>query len=173
MNKATLPWAITALRVIALPLLIYSFIQEIQIAPYILYIFSVSTDYLDGYLAKKFETNSTLGFYFDVTADFIFVSVMFLVFIFDKLYPSWIILFIIFVFAQFMLTNVLSKRTIYDPLGKYYGSLMYVGIGLTLLSQEKLMLNIVTIGVTVSTIAVIMSRTIFFACTKQKSMNHG
>lgn len=173
MNKATLPWAITALRVIALPLLIYLFIQEIQIATYILYIFSVSTDYLDGYLAKKFETNSTLGSYFDVIADFIFVSVMFLVFIFDKLYPSWIILFIIFIFAQFMLTNVLSKRTIYDPLGKYYGSLMYVGIGLTLLSQEKLMLNIVTIGVTVSTIAVIMSRTIFFACTKQKSMNHG
>ena len=161
MNKVTLPWAITALRIIVLPLLIYSFIQEIQIATYILYLFSVSTDCLDGYLAKKFETTSTLGSYFDVTADFIFVSGMFLVFIFDEFYPSWIILFIILVFAQFMLTNVYSKRTIYDPLGKYYGSLMYGGIGLTFLSQEKLMLNIVTVGVTVSTIAVIMSRTIF------------
>jgi phosphatidylglycerophosphate synthase len=161
LNKVTLPWAITALRIIVLPLLIYSFIQEIQIATYILYLFSVSTDCLDGYLAKKFETTSTLGSYFDVTADFIFVSGMFLVFIFDEFYPSWIILFIILVFAQFMLTNVYSKRTIYDPLGKYYGSLMYGGIGLTFLSQEKLMLNIVTVGVTVSTIAVIMSRTIF------------
>lgn len=161
MNKVTLPWTITALRIIALPLLVYSFIQEIQIAKYFLYLFSVATDCLDGYLAKKFETTSTLGSYFDVTADFIFVIGMFMVFIFDELYPSWIILFIIFVFAQFILTNVYSKRTIYDPLGKYYGSLMYGGIGLTLLSQEKLMLSIVTFGVTGSTIAVIMSRTIF------------
>lgn len=132
-----------------------------QIATYFLYLFSVSTDCLDGYLAKKFETTSTLGSYFDVIADFIFVSGMFLVFIFDKLYPSWIILLIIFVFSQFMLTNVYSKRTVYDPIGKYYGSLMYGGIGLTLLSQEKLMLNIVTVGVTVCTIAVLLSRTIF------------
>jgi phosphatidylglycerophosphate synthase len=111
-------------------------------------------------MAKKLEITSTLDSNFDVTTDFIFASGMFLVYFLEELYPSWIILLMVFVFSQFMLTNVYSKSTIYDPIGKYYGSLMYGGIGL-MLSQEKLMLSIVTVGVTVSTIAVLLSRATF------------
>ena len=120
---------ITSLRVVAFPLLIYAFNQEIKAATYALFLFAVSTDFLDGYVAKKLETTSMLGSYFDVTADFLFVSGMFLVFILEGFYPSWILLLTIFVFSQFMLTSVYSKHAFYDTVGKYYGSLMYGGIG--------------------------------------------
>ena len=167
LHKDRVPWAITLLRVFALPLLVYSFNQEIKAAMYALFLFVVSTDVLDGYLAKKLDTTSRLGSYFDVSADFLFVSGMFLVFILEGLYPLWILLLMVFVFAQFMITSVYSKRTVYDPVGKYYGSLMYGGVGLTLFSQEQLMLDIVTVGVVVSTAAVLLSRAAFVFARKR------
>ncbi len=167
------PWAITSLRVVAFPLLIYAFNQEIKSATYALFLFAVSTDFLDGYVAKKLETTSMLGSYFDGTADFLFVSGMFLVFILEGFYPSWILLLMTFVFSQFMITSVYSKQALYDPVGKYYGSLMYGGIGLTLLFQEQLMFSIVTVGIVVSTAAALVSRAAFLFIRKRKHHSNG
>ena len=168
MQKGRVPWAITALRVVALPLLVYSFNQEIKAATYALFLFAVSTDFLDGYLAKKLEATSRLGSYFDATADFLFVSGMFLVFVIEGFYPSWILVLMVFVFAQFMLTSVYLKHAVYDPVGKYYGSLMYGGVGLTLLSQEQLMFSIVTVGIVVSTVAALSSRLAYFLLARKR-----
>jgi phosphatidylglycerophosphate synthase len=162
LKKQTVPWAITSLRVVALPCLVYSFNQQIRAATYALFLFAICTDFLDGYAAKKLEAASTLGSYFDVTADFLLVSGMFLTFILEDVYPLWILLLIIAVFVQFMLTSLYSKRTVYDPVGKYYGSLMYGGIGLTLLFPEQLVYSIVIIGVVVSTIGVLLGRLAYF-----------
>jgi len=162
------PWVLTSLRVVALPLLIYAFNQEIRIASYAVFLFAACTDFLDGYIAKKLEVTSTLGFYFDVITDFLFVFGMFLVFILNGFYSPWLLVLIVFVFAQFMLTNFYSKRKFYDPIGKYYGSLMYGGIGLTLLVQEQLMFRIVTVGVIVSTIAVLSSRLAYFLIMRNR-----
>ena len=168
MQKGRVPWAITALRVVALPLLVYSFNQEIKVATYALFLFAVSTDFLDGYIAKKREATSRLGSYFDVTADFLFVSGIFLVFVIEGFYSWWILILMVFVFVQFMLTSVYSKRAVYDPVGKYYGSLMYGGIGLTLLFQEQLMFKIVTVGIVVSTIAALSSRLAYFLLARKR-----
>jgi phosphatidylglycerophosphate synthase len=162
LKKQTVPWAITSLRLVALPFLLYAFNQQIQAATYVLFLFAICTDFLDGYAAKKLESASRLGSYFDVAADFLFVSCMFLMFVLEDVYPVWILLLIVVVFVQFMLTSVYSKRTIYDPVGKYYGSLMYGGIGLTLLFPEQLMYSIVIVGVIVSTIVCLFSRLAYF-----------
>lgn len=162
MKRQTIPWAITSLRVVALPFFLFSFNQQIRVATHALFLFAVFTDFLDGYVAKKLEATSRLGSYFDVTADFLFVSGMFLTFILEEFYPLWILLLIVFVFVQFMLTSLYSKRTVYDPVGKYFGSLMYGGIGLTLLFPEQLVYSIVTIGIVVSTILSLFSRLAYF-----------
>ena len=162
MKKQTVPWAITSLRLVALPFLIYSFNQQIRVATYALFLFAICTDFLDGYVAKRLEATSRLGSYFDVTADFLFVSGMFLMFVLEEVYPLWVLLLIVAVFVQFVLTSLYSKRTIYDPVGKYYGSLMYGGIGLTLLFPEEQIYSIVTIGVVVSTIVSLFSRLAYF-----------
>lgn len=162
MKKQAIPWAITSLRVVALPFLIHSFNQQNQIATYSLFLFAVCTDFLDGYVAKEFEVTSILGSYFDVVADFLFVSGMFLAFILEEVYPLWILFLIITVFLQFMLTSLYSKQAVYDPVGRYYGSLMFGGIGLTLLFPEQLVYNIVIIGIVVSTIVSLFSRLVYF-----------
>jgi phosphatidylglycerophosphate synthase len=162
LKKQIIPWIITSLRVVALTFLLYSFNQQIRVATYALFLFVICTDFLDGYTAKKLEAASTLGSYFDVTADFLLVSGMFSIFVLEDVYPNWILLLIVTVFVQFVLTSLYSKRTIYDPVGKYYGSLMYGGIGLTLLFQEQVVYSIVTIGIVVSTLASLFSRLAYF-----------
>lgn len=166
MKKQTIPWTITSLRLVALPFLIHSFNQQIQVATYALFLFATCTDSLDGYAARKLEATSTLGSYFDVTADFLFVSSMFLIFVLEEVYPLWILLLIVTVFVQFMLTSLYSKRAVYDPVGKYYGSLMYGGIGLTLFFPEQLAYSTVTIVIIVSTIASLSSRLAYFLRAK-------
>ena len=168
MKRQTIPWAITSLRVVALPFLVYSFNQQIWVATYALFLFAICTDFLDGYIAKKLEATSRLGSYFDVTADFLLVSGVFLVFILEEVYPLWVLFLIVAVFLQFMLTSLCSKRTVYDPIGKYYGSLMYGGIGLTLLFPEQLMYDIVTVGIVVSTIVSLFSRLAYFLLAQKR-----
>lgn len=168
MKKQTVPWAITSLRVVAVPFILYSFNQQIRVATYALFLFAICTDFLDGYVAKKLEATSRLGSYFDVTADFLFVSGMFLTFILEEFYPPWILLLIVTVFVQFMLTSLYLKRTIYDPVGKYYGSLMYGGVGLTLLFPEQLVYKTVIIGIVISTIVSLFSRLAYFL----RAQNH-
>ena len=168
MKRQTVPGVITSLRLVALPFLLYAFSQQIQAATYSLFLFAISTDFLDGYAAKKLEASSRLGSYFDVSVDFLFVSCMFLIFVLEEVYPLWILLLIVAVFVQFILTSFYSKRTIYDPVGKYYGSLMYGGIGLTLLFSEQIMYSIVTVGVVVSTVVSLFSRLVYFL----RSQNH-
>jgi phosphatidylglycerophosphate synthase len=167
LQKGSVPWAITALRVAVLPFLILSFILGLTLLSYTLFLFAILTDFLDGYYAKKFHVASKLGAYFDVTADFLFVSAMLSVFVFEGFYPLWLLVLVVFVFAQFILTNTVSRQAVYDPVGKYYGSLMYGAVGLTLLFQEQLIYNIVTVGIVVSSAACLVSRAYFLFSRKR------
>ncbi len=95
----------------------------------VLFLSLLCTDWLDGYLARRFGLSTKFGIYFDVTTDFIFVFCMFLTFNLKGFVPEWVLVLIIFVFAQFVITSIYSDK-IYDPVGKYYGSLLYGAIGL-------------------------------------------
>ena len=166
MQKGSIPWGITALRVVVLPFLILSFVLEFTVLWYALFLFAILTDFLDGYYAKKFHVASKLGAYFDATADFLFVSAMLSVFVFKGFYPLWLLMLVVFVFAQFILTNLVFSQAAYDPVGKYYGSLMYGAVGLTLLFQEQILYNIVTVGIVVSSAACLVSRAYFLFSQK-------
>lgn len=167
MQKCSIPWVITALRVVVLPFLIFSFVLGFTLVSYALFLFAILTDFLDGYYAKKFHLASKLGAYFDATADFLFVSVMLSVFVFECFYPLWLLVLVAFVFVQFILTNIVSRQAVYDPVGKYYGSLMYGAVGLTLLFQEQLLYNIVIVGIVVSSAACLVSRAYFLFPAKR------
>ena len=153
-----IPNAISLLRLFALPLLIWSFNHEIAFAVYALFLFSVGSDFADGYISRKMGANSKFGASLDPAVDFLFIGGMYLTFVLGGIYSMGILVLIVFMFAQFVLTNRLSRKTIYDPVGKYYGSLLFGGIGLTFLFPMPMVYNIVTIGITVSTVAAMLSR---------------
>jgi phosphatidylglycerophosphate synthase len=159
--KHGIPNSLTFLRLLALPLLIYSFSNQITIAVYGLFLFSIGTDFADGLIARKTATTSGFGSKLDSSVDFLFISSMYLFFIFEEIYSPFLLFPIFIMFVQFIFTNHCLKKTIYDPIGKYYGSLLYGGIGLTLLFQTQWMYSIVSLGIIVITIVAMMSRLVY------------
>ena len=124
-----------------------------------LFLSLLCTDLLDGYLARRLELSSKFGTYFDVTTDFILVFCMFLTFNSKGFVPEWVLVLIAFVFAQFVITSVYSDK-IYDPVGKYYGSLLYGAIGLRFILSGQLFYDIATAGITAFAAATILSRAV-------------
>ena len=68
-----IPNFITFLRIVALPHLVYAFNHQITLVSYVLFIFAIGTDLIDGFIARKINFTSTLGAYLDVVFDFIFI----------------------------------------------------------------------------------------------------
>jgi len=155
--KRSIPWVITSLRLAILPFLAYTFSSGNTIATYSLFLFAISTDLADGYVSRKLHAQSIYGVYFDAIVDYVFISGMFLVFIEGGFYPAWVLVLISFVFLQFLLTSIFLKQ-LYDPIGKYYGSLLFGAIGLTLLFSGRLFYEAITLGIVIVTVASMISR---------------
>lgn len=101
----------------------------------LLYALAVGSDFVDGYLARKLGVASSSGALLDAAVDFIFISGVFTYFVVTKIYPVWLLLLIIAMFVQFILTYRLFG-IIYDPVGKYYGTVLFCAICLTALFSE-------------------------------------
>jgi phosphatidylglycerophosphate synthase len=154
------PSAITAVRLGFVPLLAFLVCNGMLVYGAALFLFLLFTDSLDGYLARKLGVSSKFGTYFDVTADFILIFSMFLAFGSEGFYADWVLILVAAVFAGFVLTGLSSNR-IYDPVEKYYGSLLYGAIGLRFLVSGPIFYSVVTVGVAAFSAATILSRANF------------
>jgi phosphatidylglycerophosphate synthase len=168
-----LPLIISIQRLVVLPFLILSLEYGLILVGYGLFLFAIGTDFIDGYLAKKLHVATKFGAHLDATIDFLFIFSMLLNFIAKDFYPVWLLLPVILAYIQFMLTSLFSK-VVYDPIGKYYGSLLYGAIGLTLLFSGQLAYTIVTVGIIVATAASLLSRLLYLAgvCRSKQSWKH-
>jgi CDP-diacylglycerol---glycerol-3-phosphate 3-phosphatidyltransferase len=64
------------------------------------------TDFLDGYIARRFHIGSTIGIFLDLTADKIFVSAILLAFVQLSLVPAWLV--VIIIAREFIVTGLRS-----------------------------------------------------------------
>jgi CDP-diacylglycerol--glycerol-3-phosphate 3-phosphatidyltransferase len=143
MNKKLLiPSGISALRLAVLPLFFYLYNLGNIAACLVLLVFCAATDYFDGYYARKLNVASKFGAYFDATTDFTLMIGIFAFFTFEGLYSLGLVFLIAASFIQFIVTSVYSKK-LYDPVGKYLGSALYIGVVLTLLFPMEAVLNFV------------------------------
>ena len=156
-----LPSTLTLLRLVALPTLIFAMDTEQVFLADSLFLIAISTDLVDGYLARKLSVSSKFGAVFDVCIDFLFVGGVFLYFTFKGIYPAWILAIIAAMFVQFLVTSNLTK-VIFDPVGKYYGSLLYGAIGLTMLFPVQIARNIITVAFVGVSIGSLSSRLIYY-----------
>jgi phosphatidylglycerophosphate synthase len=162
-----LPSAVSVLRLIIFPFLIFWVSNGQVFFGDLLFVFAICSDLADGYLARKMGVSSKFGASFDVAVDFIFISGMFLFFVVEGIYPVWVLLMIVFMFAQFKVTGLLTK-VIYDPIGRYYGSLLYGAIGLTLLFTSNLAQSIIIISLVGVSITSLVSRLIYLVKKRGK-----
>lgn len=144
-KKAFIPSGISSLRLAALPLFLYSYSIGNPIACIVIFGFAQLTDLVDGWVARKLSVATKSGAYFDAITDFILITGIFAAFTISGYYPIWIMALIAASFTQFIISSLYSKQ-LYDPLGKYIGSVLYTAIGLTLLSPTPIIFTIVEIG---------------------------
>jgi phosphatidylglycerophosphate synthase len=163
-----IPSLITSIRLVILPHLALTINQDITIISYVLFLFAIGTDFVDGWIARKLGITSKFGAYFDTSVDFIFILGLFGVFVNSGIYSNWLLSIILLMYLQFVLSNLYLKHTIYDPIGKYYGSILFAGIGLTILFPGQLTYVVVTYGIVISTLASIIGRLIFFISQRGK-----
>jgi phosphatidylglycerophosphate synthase len=126
------PTIISSLRIAALPLFLYLYNSANITACLILLAFSAATDFFDGYAARKLRATSRFGAYYDASTDFALVMGIYAIFTVQGYYPIWLLILIAASFAQFLATSYYAKK-LYDPVGKYIGSALYIGIVLTLI----------------------------------------
>lgn len=153
------PSAVTAVRLGSVPILVFLVSNGMLSHGAVLFLLLLFTDFLDGYLARKLGTSSKFGAYFDAIADFL-VFCMFLVFGSMGFCANWVLIVIVTVFAGFLFTSQ-SSSEIYDPVGKYYGSMLYGAIGLRFILSGQLFYDVVTVGVVAFSAASILSRATF------------
>jgi CDP-diacylglycerol---glycerol-3-phosphate 3-phosphatidyltransferase len=141
-RRIAIPTVISSLRIVALPILLYFYTLGNVVACLGVLVFCALTDYLDGYLARKLCVSSRFGAYFDAATDFALMLGMYAYFVFDSFYPLWLPILIVAAFLQFVVTSRYIKK-IYDPVGRYLGSALYIGVVLTLLWPAPLVLAFV------------------------------
>ncbi len=129
-KNAVIPWVITSLRIGVAPFALWSLSIGNSVLFLTLFLFALVTDLTDGLVARKLNSASRKGAYFDAIADFILITGIFLIYAIQGLYPIWILAILVVSFTQFMVTSV-SRIQIYDPVGKYFGGLLYVTIIVT------------------------------------------
>ena len=130
--KQFVPAAISSLRIAVLPLFIFFYSARNVWMCLGLMVFCVVTDYLDGYTARKLAVATKRGAYFDASVDFFLMLGIYSFFTLQSFYPVWLVVVIAVAFAQFIVTSLFSRK-LYDPVGRYLGSALYIGIALTLL----------------------------------------
>ncbi len=159
-NRKLVPSGISLIRVVLSPIFFLTLINNLKLLSIVILLLAVVTDVSDGYIARKFGLKSVSGAYIDVTSDFIFICTGFSAYIIMGIYPFWLLILIIFMFLQFIIT---SRRQIYiyDPLGKHYGSLLFIGIFIPLITTEHIVYSVLIVIILVFSIISLISRLIF------------
>ena len=156
--KAAIPSTLSVLRGAAAPPLVAGIVLDRPSWAVAALGYACVTDLADGYLARRLGVVSSLGAYCDVTADFAVVLAGFTAFAWRGVYPWWTVLMIGLMFAQFVVTSRVG-RPVYDPVGKYYGALLFGAIGATVLLPDSAVYEAVLAGLVACTLASVITRT--------------
>ena len=131
-----IPFAISSVRIAVLPLFFYLYSSGNIALCLFLFAACVLSDFFDGYLARKLKVTSRFGAYYDAATDFAFVIAIFSFFSLEGFYPVWLLLLITAAFVIFLVSSLFAKK-LYDPVGKYTGSALYIGVVLTLVLPSQ------------------------------------
>ena len=158
MRRSLLPTVLTSLRFVIAPALAYViYSYQLRVAFWLL-MAVVLSDVLDGYLARKFEAESSFGAWLDVCADFTVVFLAFLALELKGLISLRILVIIVAMFIQFVLSSWLYLKPVYDPLGKYFGALLFASLLLITVIQDSNVLLLVSITILLFSSVSMLSR---------------
>lgn len=134
---ALLPQLLTGTRLLSAPLLWWLVTNFALGAALACLALAMISDAVDGALVRRFGVPSRTGAYFDATADLAVILAAFSAFAWIGIYPFWLVGLIGLAFLAFVLTSRLTP-SIYDPVGRYIGGILYAAAFATLLFSDAL-----------------------------------
>lgn len=90
-----LPNLLTLLRLLAVPLIILLILRDHLWTSFILFALAGITDYIDGFLARRWQVESTFGRIADPLADKSLLMLSFIALGYKELLPLWIVVLVI------------------------------------------------------------------------------
>jgi cardiolipin synthase len=91
----TIPNLISLGRLLAVPLVIWLLVGDEYRTAFIIFAAAAVSDAIDGYIAKRFRSVSTLGRYLDPLADKALLVAIYLTLGFQGLMPSWLVIMVV------------------------------------------------------------------------------
>ena len=135
----TIPNYITFFRILLIPVYLYFFIQGDIFAAALFFAFSAVTDFLDGFVARKFDLKSKSGKLLDPLADKLTIISILLVLIYLDIIPKLLSFIILarelFILSSGIITYIFGLNFINPSfIGKFSIALLYLAIALKLLN---------------------------------------
>jgi len=168
-----IPNFLSFLRILLVLPIIYSFQSELYLLAAFLFFLSSMTDFMDGYLARRYELESELGAFLDLIADKILVVtiLVWLVFIYEN--QALTILSILIILREIIITsfryflvlnNADSELIKANKYGKFKTAFQFFSIFLLILSplHNNFYLTFSLILLLLSTLISYFSLTIYF-----------
>lgn len=161
----TLPNILTLVRIVITPILFMSMRYDVPWISVALYLTGLSTDFMDGHIARSRGLTSAFGRSMDSVADKALVmTALYGLVIWQKISYVWLFLFI---FREFMILGVRGIRTsnnstlaeINDVLGRVRFFVMHLGILLLIFPHISRVLD--TLGTGLISIALFISYIVF------------
>ncbi|WP_318533044.1 CDP-alcohol phosphatidyltransferase family protein [Arthrobacter vasquezii] len=137
----TVPNIITVVRFLGVPLFVMFIVQREYAAAVITLVLLGSTDWIDGYIARRFSQVSSVGKWLDPVADRTALIVVAVTFVVDGVAPAWLVWAIVIPDA-ILIINVLilfggRLRLPVSNIGKIRTALLLVGSPLLLLQRVE------------------------------------
>lgn len=137
----TVPNILTVVRFLGVPLFVMFVVQRDYAAAVITLVLLGSTDWIDGYIARRFGQVSSVGKWLDPLADRTALIVVAVTFVVDGVAPAWLVWAIVIPDA-ILITNALilfrgRLRLPVSNIGKIRTALLLVGSPLLLLQRVE------------------------------------
>lgn len=137
----TVPNIITVLRFCGVPLFVLFIVQRNYSAAVVTLVLLGSTDWIDGYIARRFGQVSSVGKWLDPVADRTALIVVAVTFVVDGIAPAWLVWAIVIPDAILILNVlILFHGPLHLPvsiIGKIRTALLLVGSPLLLLKRVE------------------------------------
>jgi len=151
------PSLVTALRLMAIPVIWILWLREMRPAAVGLYGFVVLSDVLDGWLARRLDAVTRFGGFFDAITDIVVILSLLALLTWRGVVPLWVPIAPAVLAGIFLATSSRAAPR-YDPIGKYYGAVLFVVVGILLWGVGPVARTALSVVILVASGAVLVSR---------------
>ncbi len=174
-NKNNIPNLLTCIRILLIPCIIFFIMTDASSNQWIalcLYFFACISDFLDGYLARKFQLESNFGKFFDPIADKILVVSVIFIMVVENLIAGILIFPALVIILREILVSGLrdffsykQENLIVTNLSKWKTLIQMSSLGFLIVQnnfESKFIFFIGALGLTIASILTIYTGYIYF-----------